>query len=170
MAVGKKVTNKRKLRGASVRRASLRGGSVRGPFSYVDPAYSEPSAGAGGNVLVSSGQIVRPELAALRGGGAGCGCGLPAPIAARDMARHEPLYPAIHARLIGGKRRKTRRALKKARKAFTKKQALRGGFTPAIMGPVIDNFGYVAPAVALSAYRYYKQLTSRKSNRRSRTK
>jgi hypothetical protein len=37
-----------------------------------------------------------------------------------------------------------------------------GFFAPSIMSPVISNFGYIAPAVALASYRYMDQLKSRK--------
>lgn len=37
-----------------------------------------------------------------------------------------------------------------------------GFFAPSIMSPVISNFGYIAPAVALASYRYVDQLKSRK--------
>jgi hypothetical protein len=93
------------------------------------------------------------------------GGGLPAPIASRNISRYEPLYPAIHARLIGGS--------KKTRKIHKKKQ--KGGFSPAIMGPLIDNFHYIAPAVGLVAYRYMNQIKSgkksyKKTNRKNTKK
>jgi hypothetical protein len=84
--------------------------------------------------------------------GAGC---LPMPIASRNIARNEPLYPAIHARfanMIGGRR--------------TRK--LRGGFSPSIMGPLIDSFHYIAPAVGLVAYKFLNEKRSKsKKGRRS---
>ena len=53
--------------------------------------------------------------------------------------------PALMA--TGGKRRKTRG------------RRQRGGFfAPSIMSPVLSNFGYIAPAVALAGYRYMEQV------------
>lgn len=61
--------------------------------------------------------------------------------------------PALAA--IGGRRRKKSQS--------HRRRKLRGGFfAPSIMSPVISNFGYVAPAVALASYRYIDQLKSRK--------
>lgn len=131
-----------------------RGG--RNDLSYVVPNYSIPSTSSGNNLLVPTGTIVRPSMSVIGGARTkrrqrgGCGCGLPAPIAARDISRNEPLYPAIHARLIGGRR--TRKVNKKHR----------GGFSPAVMGPLIDNFHYIAPAVGLVAYRYWNQIKDKK--------
>ncbi len=89
------------------------------------------------------------------------GGSLPFPIAARDLSRHEPLYPAIHARLIGG--------AKKTRKIHRKKH--RGGFSPAIIGPLIDNFHYIAPVIGLAAYKYHDMIkSSKKTNKKRRNR
>ena len=144
----------------------------RNDLSYVLPSYSMPSTSAGNNTLVPTGQIVRPSIQIVGGskskrrqrGGHGCG-GLPFPIASRNISRNEPLYPAIHARLIGGANRtyradKTHRIYKKQNNRLTSSTSrkYKGGFSPAIMGPLIDNFHYIAPAVGLVAYRYYDQI------------
>jgi hypothetical protein len=153
-----------------------RGGAFRAPLSYVDPVYSQPSSGAGSNALVASGQIIRPSMSVMNGGG----CGLPAPIAARNISRNEPLYPAIHSRLIGGSKRKF--GTRKYKRGggcgcgapplplIGGKHTQKAGFSPAIIGPLIDNFHYIAPAVGLVAYRYYDQIKSRKTKRKHKTR
>jgi hypothetical protein len=149
-----------------------RGGSFRGPLSYVDSTYIQPSSGQGSNMLITNGQTIRPSMLAMSGG---CGCGgLPAPIAARNISRNEPLYPAIHSRLIGGTRRRSNNRKNKQNGGCgcsgTNPLSLIGGsriqkagFSPAIIGPLVDNFHYIAPAVGLVAYRYYDQIKSRKA-------
>ena len=58
----------------------------------------------------------------------------------------------------GGRRRRHSKKSKTQRR-----RKLKGGFfSPSIMSPVISNFSYVAPAVALASYRYIDQLKSRK--------
>ncbi len=51
---------------------------------------------------------------------------------------------------IGGSRRRTRHRRKHSG----------GFFAPSIMSPVLSNFGYIAPAVALAGYRYMEQVKS----------
>jgi hypothetical protein len=152
-----------------------RGGAFRAPLSYVDTSYSQPSSGAGSDMLGASGQIVRPSMSVMTGG---CGCGgMPAPIAARNIARNEPLYPAIHSRLIGGSKRKskTRKHMQRGgcgcsgnpiAQLVGGKHTQKAGFSPAIIGPLVDNFHYIAPAVGLVAYRYYDQIKSKKRSRK----
>jgi hypothetical protein len=36
------------------------------------------------------------------------------------------------------------------------------------MGPLIDNFGYIAPVVGLVAYRYMDQIKSRKKTHKKK--
>lgn len=60
--------------------------------------------------------------------------------------------PALAA-TMGGRRKKNQ---------SRRKRKLKGGFfAPSIMSPVISNFSYIAPAVALASYRYIDQLKSR---------
>lgn len=58
--------------------------------------------------------------------------------------------PALAA--TGGARRGGRGRTHRRRKH-------RGGFfAPSVMSPVLSNFGYIAPAVALAGYRYMEQV------------
>jgi hypothetical protein len=87
------------------------------------------------------------------------GGGFSFPIATRNLSRHEPLYPAIHARLIGG----ANVTYKKYKTKYNKvNKTYKGGFNPAIMGPLIDNFHYIAPVLGLAAYRYYDEIKNKK--------
>ena len=171
-------TNRKQQEGSSARKV-FRGG--RNDLSYVNPSYSIPSTSAGSNLLIPTGQVARPFLQIVGGFKSKTrrrqrGAGLPFPIASRNLSRHEPLYPAIHARLIGGANRT--RALNRNKNSTKNKlnrnnrtnKTYKGGFSPAIMGPLIDNFHYVAPAVGLVAYRYYDQIkkTLAKRNRTHR--
>jgi hypothetical protein len=170
------------------RRKQKGGLATHAPLQYVNENAPIVSAAAGSNILYAGNNIVRPGIP-LSGGysdiqmsGGGCGCagagagaGMPAPIASRNISRNEPLYTAMHARLIGGTRKQSNR------KRLSKQTGRRrqrggdcgctlqqqGGFTPAIMGPVIDNFGYVAPAIGLVAYRYWDQIKNKKKGRRT---
>jgi hypothetical protein len=147
---------------------NLRGG--RNDLSYVNPNYSIPSTSAGNNILVPIGNIVRPSLSIIGGSKTKTrrqrGAGLPFPIASRNISRNEPLYPAIHARLIGGANRTHRQSRNKHSRINKSNRTHRGGFSPAIMGPLIDNFHYIAPAVGLVAYRYYDQIKGKLTKRR----
>lgn len=157
----------RKLRGGPSKNIFLEGSPPRKIFrggrndlSYVNPSYSIPSTSSGNNILVPTGNIVRPSIPIVGGARSKTkrrqrGAGLPFPIASRNLSRHEPLYPAIHARLIGG-----------ANRTHRKHKSYKGGFSPAIMGPLIDNFHYIAPAVGLVAYRYYDQIKNRSRKHR----
>ncbi len=84
------------------------------------------------------------------------GYGMPSAwTAGSDLAKPVPdtlARPALAA--TGGHRR---------RGSTRRRRVHRGGFfAPSIMSPVISNFGYVAPAVALASYRYMDQLKSRR--------
>jgi hypothetical protein len=180
-------------------RRKQRGGlATHAPIQYVNENAAIMNASAGSNLLHAGNNVVRPgiplmrqnsqmsggygnikRLSSMAGGGCGCG-GMPAPIASRNISRNEPLYTAMHARLIGGRRHKnkTHRRHRQSRHRQSRHNKQRGGdcgcmlqqqggFTPAIMGPVIDNFGYVAPAIGLVAYRYWDQIKNKKKGRRS---
>lgn len=69
--------------------------------------------------------------------GAGVNRAMPEP---PTMAR-----PGLAA--IGGSRRRS----------YRRRKHSGGFFTPSIMSPVLSNFGYIAPAVALAGYRYMEQ-------------
>jgi hypothetical protein len=51
---------------------------------------------------------------------------------------------------MGGSRRRSHRRRKHSG----------GFFAPSIMSPVLSNFGYIAPAIALAGYRYMEQVKS----------
>ncbi len=44
-----------------------------------------------------------------------------------------------------------------SRKTRHRRKHSGGFFSPSIMSPVLSNFGYIAPAVALAGYRYMEQ-------------
>ena len=153
------------MRKHSTRPRTQRAGSYRAPLSYVNESYHQPSSTSTQNLSMSSGTIIRPGLD-MRGGGCGCSS-LPA-------SRN-------NITLFGGNR-KTRKTVKgrygssaagssaAGSSAAGSSARLTGGFSPAIMGPVIDNFKYVAPMVTLAAYRFYTQKTKKRSTKKRSTK
>jgi hypothetical protein len=130
----------------------MKGGAGNAPINYVNPQAFVQGAGANPINMSYNGMVARPALNMI---GGSCGC-MQQQMGGRRASRKQNgggcgcggLSPRF---LTGGAR-----TLKKHR----------GGFSPAIMGPVIDNFKFVAPAVALATYRYYNQSIKHKKSRR----
>lgn len=66
-----------------------------------------------------------------------------------NRAMPEPPTMARPGLAVTGGRRKTR---------YRRRKHHGGFFSPSVMSPVLSNFGYIAPAVALAGYRYMEQV------------
>jgi hypothetical protein len=74
-----------------------------------------------------------------------------------NKAMPEPPTLARPGLVATGGRRRNRKTHKQSHR---RRKHHGGFFSPSVMSPVLSNFGYIAPAVALAGYRYMEQVKS----------